>query len=73
MSKIRIIIPEKYKYGSFFHNALEYASENSLNTNELCLELSAYLFEHKNELRNAERSWKYNNDKILEDFKKKVK
>lgn len=76
MTKIKVcpmIIPERYKYSDFFHDAVDYAREHSLNTNELCLELSAYLFEHKKELKNCERRWLYNEKKLKEYLEKESK
>ena len=47
MSKrIKILTPRIYEHSDFFHNAYDFARKKSLNTNELCLELSRYLVEH---------------------------
>lgn len=71
-----MIIPERYKYSDFFHDAIAYAREHSLNTNELCLELSAYLFENKKQLERCEKEWLKNEIKLkkyLEEEKKENK
>lgn len=56
MSKrIKILTPRIYEHSDFFHNAYDFARKKSLNTNELCLELSRYLVEHFDEVWKIER------------------
>lgn len=56
MSKrIKILTPRIYEHSDFFHNAYDFAKKKSLNTNELCLELSRYLVEHFDEVWKIER------------------
>lgn len=50
--KIKILTPRKYEHSDFFHNAVDFAREHSLNTNEFCLELSHYLVD------NFDKVWK---------------
>ena len=56
MSKrIKILTPRIYEHSDFFHNAYDFARKKSLNTNELCLELSRYLVEHFNNVWKIEK------------------
>lgn len=56
MSKrIKILTPRIYEHSDFFHNAYDFARKKSLNTNELCLELSHYLVEHFDDVWKIER------------------
>lgn len=56
MSKrIKILTPRIYEHSDFFHNAYDFARKKSLNTNELCLELSRYLVEHFDKVWKIER------------------
>lgn len=56
MSKrIKILTPRIYEHSDFFHNAYDFARKKSLNTNELCLELSHYLVEHFDKVWKIER------------------
>ena len=56
MSKrFRIVTPRIYEHSDFFHNAYDFARKKSLNTNELCLELSRYLVEHFDDVWKIER------------------
>ena len=56
MSKrIKILTPRIYEHSDFFHNAYDLARKKSLNTNELCLELSRYLVEHFDKVWKIER------------------
>ena len=56
--KIKILTPRIYEHSDFFHNAVDFAREHSLNTNELCLELSHYLVD------NFEKIWKVEKPRI---------
>lgn len=63
MSKrIKILTPRIYEHSDFFHNAYDFARENSLNTNELCLELSHYLVEH------FDKVWKIEKPRIYKQI-----
>lgn len=53
--KIKILTPRIYEHSDFFHNAYDFARKKSLNTNELCLELSRYLVEHFDKVWKIER------------------
>ena len=67
--KIKILTPRVYEHSEFFHNAIDFAREHSLNTNELCLELSHYLVD------NFEKIWKVEKPRIykkLADLKTKL-
>ena len=56
MSKrIKILTPRIYEHSDFFHDAVDFARENSLNTNELCLELSHYLVDNFNKVWKIEK------------------
>ena len=56
--KIKILTPKIYEHGDFFHNAIDFAREHSLNTNELCLELSHYLVD------NFDKVWKIEKPRV---------
>ena len=59
MSKeIKILTPRIYEHSDFFHDAVDFAREHSLNTNELCLELSHYLVD------NFEKIWKVEKPRV---------
>ena len=59
MSKeIKILTPRIYEHSDFFHNAVDFAREHSLNTNELCLELSHYLVD------NFDKVWKIEKPRV---------
>lgn len=60
--KIKILTPRIYEHSDFFHNAYDFARENSLNTNELCLELSHYLVEH------FDKVWKIEKPRIYKQI-----
>lgn len=70
MSKeIKILTPRIYEHNDFFHNAVDFAKEHSLNTNELCLELSHYL------VNNFEKIWKVEKPRVykrLADLEAKI-
>jgi hypothetical protein len=56
--KIKILTPRIYEHSDFFHNAIDFAREHSLNTNELCLELSHYLVD------NFDKVWKIEKPRV---------
>lgn len=67
--KIKILTPRIYEHSEFFHNAVDFAREHSLNTNELCLELSHYLVD------NFEKIWKVEKPRVykkLADLEEKI-
>lgn len=67
--KIKILTPRIYEHSDFFHNAYDFARENSLNTNELCLELSHYLVDNFDEVWKIEKPRFY---KKLADLEAKL-
>ena len=56
--KIKILTPRIYEHSDFFHNAVDFARKHSLNTNELCLELSHYLVD------NFDKVWKIEKPRV---------
>ena len=60
--KIKTLTPRIYEHSDFFHDAVDFAREHSLNTNELCLELSHYLVD------NFEKIWKVEKPRVYKQI-----
>ena len=74
--RIKILTPRIYEHSDFFHDAVDFARENSLNTNELCLELSHYLVDNFNKVWKIEKPRIYKKitdlEAKLEELRKQI-